>query len=105
MVENEFFRLIDDDRDNIESDIVVEILHPHVTIRRPNQIALFEAVNGDFRSDQKRTFTRLDFDNDYRFFVFRDNIDFLVSADPVSFEDGIAFCREIFDGLLLTKPA
>lgn len=105
MVENEFFRLINDDRDNIESDIVIEILHPHVTICSPNQIALFEAVNGDFRSDQKRAFSRFDFNNDYRFFVFRDNIDFLVSADPVPFEDGITFRREIFDGLLLTKPA
>lgn len=105
MIDNEFSRIINDNRDNVESDIVIEIFHPYVTIRRPNQIALFEAVNSDFRSDQKRSSPRLDFDNDYRFFVFRDNIDFLVSADPVSFEDGVTFRRKIFDGLLFTEPA
>lgn len=39
MIDNEFSRIINDNRDNVESDIVIEIFHPYVTIRRPNQIA------------------------------------------------------------------
>jgi hypothetical protein len=97
--------LVDDDGDDVETDVHIEIVPENITLRGKNEIALFPEVHSGawLAVGIARTGLYL---NDHKLVpVTCDDVHFVMPEVPVAFEDLITLFHKEFNGKVLAPPS
>lgn len=100
-----FVVFIDHDSHYVETHLNIEVVAFNICLRRPNQETLFVFVDSLFRFHKKRHPTRLNLHNHKLFAIHRNDVDLLVTANPVLFQNLIALRYQKVTGKLLAQSS
>ena len=80
-----FVILVDDDSDDIESNVVVVLITIDERVCSPDEMSLLINIDSRFRFDEVGAVTSLHFDKDDGVAVFCNDVDFFMSSHPILF--------------------